>query len=84
MSWAPALGRLLLFEAFVSGTAKGADHGDDARLALEAFERVWETSDRVSAIDESSVFSLIGAGALRAGLSDDPSILSEPCLVVKV
>ncbi|MEX2158900.1 MAG: hypothetical protein WEB04_05785 [Dehalococcoidia bacterium] len=74
---------LFLWEAMVTGEAKGASHQEDAAIAVGAF-RTWALEARA---DENStvesVHSLIGAALLRAGWSDDISLLRKPCLVVR-
>lgn len=75
---------LLIWEAFVSGTAKGADHVSDARLGAEAFMAALPTPARVNAVSCSEgVYSLAGAALLRAGWHSDVSVLDQACLVVK-
>ena len=78
---------LLLFEAFVSNQKKTSDtrHEEDARLAVEAFNR--GMADRAtfkSAVEEPDCLSLLGAMMLRTGWATDPKILQESCLVVRV
>ena len=74
---------LFLWEAFVSSSAKGISHEDDAVIAIEHFKASLPNIETASAIDETNVLSLIGAAALRAGWSDDIGLLSEPCVVIK-
>jgi hypothetical protein len=77
-------GRALFFEAFVSGTGKGADHREDALLAgTAAHELLTGSGAYSSAIDEADVFSLLGASLLRTGWSSDLALLAAPCLVVR-
>jgi hypothetical protein len=74
-------GELFLFEALVTGNAKGNDHQDDARIAAEAFQAAcaqWPPK-----IEDTSVFNLLGASLLRTGWSADPALLSRSCLVIK-
>lgn len=79
-----AAGDALFFEAFVTGTAKGADHIDDALIAATEARRLLCGSQIYrSAIDETDVFSLVGASLLRTGWSTDLGLLAAPCLVVK-
>jgi hypothetical protein len=77
-------GDLLAFEAFVTASAKGVDHADDALIAARE-ARALLGGDRPyrSAIDEPEVFSLLGAALLRTGWTHDLTVLSAPCLVVK-
>lgn len=77
-------GQALFFEAFVTGTAKGADHAHDALIAAEAATKLLRYDQAYrSAIDETEVFSLLGASLLRTGWSTDLALLSTPCLVVR-
>lgn len=74
---------VFLWEAFVTSVSKGAGHAEDAAIAIECFKAALPDIDGANAIEESSVLSLVGAAALRAGWSDNIEILSEPCLVIK-
>lgn len=79
---------LVLWEAFVTGKAKDtacADpHVADARAAVVELARRIESNEVASDVSGGgSVFSLIGAAALRSGLSTDLSLLSTECLVIK-
>lgn len=74
---------VFFWEAFVTSGAKGSTHCQDAELALRAFLGVACTTEYVSAIQEPSVISLLGACAIRAGWSDDIELLRKPCLVIK-
>ena len=75
---------LLLWEAFVSGSAKRTDHCSDAEAAVMAFEGALATGHWTSGVScPEETYSLIGAALLRSGWSDDPRVLSEPCLVIK-
>lgn len=75
-------GALLLWEAFISGKAKGTRHIDDASAGVDAFLTSLPDPATRNLIKEERVFSLIGASLLRAGWQVPPSILSEPCLVL--
>lgn len=70
------------WEAFVSGKSKGANHSDDARIAVKAFKAALPSLDCANKISEPIVFSLIGAALLRSGWTEDSSILSSPCHVI--
>jgi hypothetical protein len=75
---------LLLFEAFVTHVGKSVNHAECARLALKQFPKEWEKrASSKSAIEEPCTMNLLGAMLLRMGWTDDPAILSEPCLVVR-
>lgn len=75
---------LFLWEAFVSKDAKTDSHHGDAGVAVEAFCRALPDPTQVNAIEESSVFSLIGAALLRAGWIVPMETLYVPCSVIKV
>lgn len=76
---------LYLWEAFVSGKAKGESHIADARLAVDAFAQSLPDPTRSNAVScDTRIYSLVGATLLRTGWSDDPRLLHEPCLVVRV
>ena len=76
---------MLVWEAFVSGSekAKPPCHVGDAKLAMEAFNAAMQSDLYVSAIRDEIVFSLVGAAILRAGLSNDLTLLRQPCLVLR-
>jgi hypothetical protein len=76
-------GGLFLWEAFVSGKAKGSGHAHDAEIAVQAFQAALPNPELANAISEQSVLSLIGASMLRAGWSTNVQQLSETCLVIK-
>jgi len=72
-----------LWEAFVSSSSKGTGHAHDAQIAVEHFQNSLPEPESQDAISEQSVFSLVGAAALRAGWSINIEVLSEKCLVIK-
>lgn len=78
---------LFLWEAFVSGDAKGTGDGNphrqDAKLAVDAFLRALPDVNHQNAIDEPDVQSLVGAALLRSGWTNDVGILAQPCLVIR-
>lgn len=75
---------LFLWEAFVTGKAKGDSHTADARLGAEAFVRTLPDPMSCNAVTcGSAAYSLVGAALLRTGWSDDLRLLQEPCLVVR-
>ena len=75
---------LFLWEAFVTDSAKGGSHHDDARIGVETFMRALPDPTQVNAVVcATDVQSLIGAALLRTGWVSDPAILLEACLVVK-
>jgi hypothetical protein len=81
----PLTGRsLLLFEAFVTHAGQSVSHRECAHLAIRQFPRGWrERSSFTSAVGEEGTLNLLGAILLRMGWTDDLSVLSEPCLVVR-
>lgn len=78
---------LFVWEAFVSGNGKHGQtqspHTFDARTAVNAFDAQLSNSTLQNAIRESTVHSLIGAALLRTGWTEDVSLLSQPCVVIK-
>ena len=74
--------QLLLFEAFVSGAAKGKTHTDDAKIAAREF--VNRRADSLyTDVSAGRVFSIAGAAMLACGCSTDLKDLHKPSLVVK-
>ncbi len=74
---------LFLWEAFVSGKAKGSGHMHDAEIAVQQFLTVLPTPELANAISEPRIFSLVGASMLKTGWSTNVQHLSESCLVIK-
>jgi len=75
---------LLLWEAFVTSTAKRAMHSADARAAVEAFETKLRSGDWRSDITcTTECYSLIGSALLRTGWAVDAELTQQPCTVVK-
>ena len=74
---------LFLWEAFVTGAAKGETHMNDAEIAAEAFWRNLDDIPGANAVTAEAPFSLIGAALLRAGLTTDPGVLFKPCVVLR-
>lgn len=84
-SWSEfrACGRgLFIWEAFVTGSAKGDSHAHDAALAVEAFTAALPDPESKNLVVESEVFSLVAAAALRAGWQSAASLIGQPCLVL--
>jgi hypothetical protein len=80
-----APGSLLVWEAFVTGAAKGADHGEDARLAVDAFRASLPSPARASAIRvQGPVQSLAGAALLSTDWSSNLALLNQECIVLRV
>ncbi len=75
---------LFLWEAFVSGKAKGESHTADAMLGAMAFIQSLPDPPLVnSVVCSSGIYSLVGAALLRSNWSTDTKLLQEPCLVVR-
>ena len=75
---------LQLFEAFVTNVGEAVSHEACARLALKRFPKEWEKrASFESAVEEPCTMNLLGAMLLRTGWTDDVTMLSEPCLVVR-
>ena len=68
LAWQTEIGRgLFLWEAMVTGKAKGASHEEDSEIAVRAF-RSWASGAAApDAAVASEVHSLIGAALLRTG-----------------
>jgi hypothetical protein len=71
---------LFIWEAFVTGAAKRASHGEDARAALEAFQYRWP--DLKSDVTAEPALNLAVAAALAAGLHIDTGEICEPSIVI--
>lgn len=74
---------LFLWEAFVSGPAKGIDHIRDAEVAVDAFTAALPNPVAANAIREETVTSLLALALLRTGWSVDANLLQQACLVIK-
>ena len=75
---------LFVWEAFVTGTAKGASHIVDAQLGATAFMQSLPDPTQSSAVRcNSGDYSLIGASLLRTGWSTDLRMLQEQCVVIR-
>jgi hypothetical protein len=74
---------LLLWEAFVSATAKGKTHVEDATIAVAAFSNVLADSATASTISAERPLSLAGAVALWSRWLDDPLALHHSPLVIR-
>lgn len=85
--WAEAVqadgAALFLWEAFVSATAKGLAHTDDAEIGAKAFWQSLPNPHGATAIRSEIVHSLVGAALLRTGWCKDLAVLEEPCLVIR-
>ena len=76
-------GDLFLWEAFVSGQAKGVSHEDDALIAARAFQKAQHNLPSQQMITPESSFNLLGAMLLRTGWSTDLNLLKQEMLVIK-
>jgi len=74
---------LFIWEAFVSGEAKVGTHSDDARVVAQCFWDGYPNIEQATAVTADNPFSLVGAALLRAGLTEDLSLLSTPCVVIR-
>jgi hypothetical protein len=74
---------LLLWEAFVSASAKGASHVDDATIAVAAFKRALPDPTVASTITAERPLSLAGAIALWSGWFETPAALHQVPLVIR-
>lgn len=77
---------LLIWEAFISNKKEQRTHCEDAKIAAKGFKKALRDDDQEppSALNFSAPYSLAGAALLRAGLSSDTNLLSQPCIVVRV
>jgi hypothetical protein len=73
---------LFIWEAFVTGGAKGNTDSDDAKIAARAFRKCHPAIDTANCVSAVQPFSLVAAGLLRARLSDDTQLLFDPCIVI--
>jgi len=74
---------LFLWEAFVTGLAKGLSHHGDAEIAAMSFCAEFPHIAEANSVTAENPYSLIGAALLRSGLTTDLSVLSTPCIVIK-
>ncbi len=74
---------VLLWEAFVTSGAKGADHRADARIAVEEFGRRAAAGNVTSDVTCEHPFSLLAAAMLTTGWSDHVPLLATSCIVVR-
>ena len=82
-AFAASTGSLFLWEAFVSGEAKGEGHAHDVEIAVGRFIAALPDPTSANALHEPDVLSLAGACLLRAGWSTDVRMLGHPCLVLR-
>ena len=87
--WSPdetAPRQLLLFEAFVSNkqrSGEGSHVGDAERAARALYAKLAMGKAVESSVTADERFNILGAMMLRTGWSEDLSVLSEACLVVR-
>ena len=74
---------LLVWEAFVSGTAHGDSHERDAATAAVFFRANEQDLNAVNAVTANQSLSMVHAAALWAGLANDLDRLHQACLVLK-
>jgi hypothetical protein len=74
---------LLVWEAFVSASAKGTSHVHDATIAVGAFSAALPDPTRASTITAARPLSLAGAVALWSGWLEDPKALHQTPLVIR-
>ncbi|MDX6635035.1 MAG: hypothetical protein QOF06_1238 [Solirubrobacterales bacterium] len=74
---------LLLWEAFVSGAAKGETHEEDARSGVQAFCEQLPNPGDPSAAETEGPFSLLAAAATWAGFDLPIEDTRGACLLVR-
>jgi hypothetical protein len=79
--WPTAFPSILLWEAFISGIAKGTCHADDAVAAARAFQK--REAALTSDVSCERPISLVGAAAVWSGFSEDLSLLRKSVLVLR-
>lgn len=77
--------RLFVWEAFVSGSEKAypPSHAGDAALAIAAFQQVRVSDENPTRIRCLQAFSLAGSAVVWSGLSNDITLLAEPCVALR-
>jgi hypothetical protein len=86
LQWTPFAAQrsgLLLWEAFVTGAAKGPTHEEDARIGMEAFCAQLPTPGDANADETERPFSLVAAAALWAGWDLPSRELRSACVLVR-
>lgn len=74
---------LFLWEAFVTGLAKGLSHHGDAEIAAMSFCNEVPFVAEAGSVTAENPYSLIGAAMLRSGLTTDVNVLFTQCVVIK-
>ena len=86
LAWEPFAAErsgLLVWEAFVSGPAKGETHEEDARIGMEAFCAQLPTPGDPIADETERPFSLVAAAAHWAGWDPQREELRSACVLVR-
>lgn len=86
LQWAPfaeSQKGLLLWEAFVSGTAKGKTHEEDAHRGVQAFCEQLPEPGEPTAAETESPFSVLAAAAIWAGFDLSREDMRGGCLLVR-
>lgn len=86
VQWPPFAQRqdgLLLWEAFVSGAAKGQTHEEDARSGVQAFCKQLPNPGDPIATETERPFSVVAAAAIWAGFDLPIEDLHDGCLLVR-
>jgi hypothetical protein len=74
---------LFLWEAFVSGKAKGVDHLEDALIAVRAFRESRSRRDWRTSVSCPHPASLAGAALIWSGWSHDTGLVQTPAEVIR-
>lgn len=74
---------LFLWEAFVTGVAKGLSHHGDAEIAALSFRDELPHIAEANTVTAANPHSLIGAALLRSGLTTDVTFLFRSCVVIR-
>jgi hypothetical protein len=74
---------LFIWEAFVTGSAKGASHEDDAKIAAASFWQRYPDIEEADGQRDDRPLSMAGAALLHSGLVTDIALLSEACVVIR-
>ena len=82
-SFAEQRSGLLLWEAFVSGAAKGGTHEEDARSGVQAFCDELPTPGDEIAGETQRPFSLLAAAAVWAGWDLPAEDMRRACVLVR-
>ena len=73
----------LIWEAFVSGSARGTSHAQDAATAAMFFREHENDLAEVNAVKADEPLCMVHAAAIWAGWTDDNNGLRQSCLVLK-